>query len=273
MWVASNGRDVTGLFVADVRAPGAVQRIARRNGLDANAPLGGDSTLFAQVNYRGPYEVRSDLYRGVGKREEQLTHGARLSQPDARRDGAVVAVQLGAAATRLVRVSADGRVTPLRTAHTWADPRWSPDGTRLVAVQLLPTGEQRVVVMDTLGAVQQIVSGARAVFSSPSFTPDGRRLVWSSDRSGTMQLETAPVAAPGAPADTLRWREERDDVRTASRVTSGVYRPTVSPDGRLVAALHYRVDGYVVSVAPLDTTGPVARNTWYPRRERGARAG
>ncbi|HSC97657.1 MAG TPA: hypothetical protein VLI21_02045, partial [Casimicrobiaceae bacterium] len=267
IWVASNGRDVTGLFVANVNNPESVQRIARRNGLDVNASLGGDTTLFAQVDYSGPYEVRSDLYRAVGDDEQRLTHNARLSQPDARhRDGAIVAVQLDAATTRLVRVDGRGTVTPIRVTNMWADPRWSPDGTRIVAIELLKTGEQRVVVMDTLGTVQQIVSGGRAVFSSPSFTPDGRRLVWASDRSGSMQIETAPVAAAGAPLDTLRWRDERNEVRTASQVTSGVYRPSVSPDGRMVAALRYRVNGYVVSIAPLDTTGPVARNTWYPRQ-------
>ncbi|MBL0170635.1 MAG: PD40 domain-containing protein [Gemmatimonadaceae bacterium] len=266
VWTASNGRDVTGLFVADVRAPGKVSRVARRNGLDVNAPTGrGDSTVFAQIDYRNPYELRSDLYRGTGSHERRLTNGARLVQPDVRRDGAIVAIQLAAAATHLVRVDSAGRVRTLRTEHTWADPRWSPDGSRMVAVQFLPTGEERIVVMDSLGHTQQIVTGARAVFASPSFTPDARRLVWSSDRSGRMQLETAPVAAATAPLDTLRWREEREEVRVASAVTTGVYQPSVSPDGRLVAALRYRENGFVVSVAPLDTMGAMARNLWYPR--------
>ena len=266
VWVASNGRAVTGLFTADVRRPGVVRREARRNGLDVNAPMaGGDSTVFAQLEYRDAYVVRSDLYVGVGDHERAITHDARLVQPDVRRDGAIVAVQLHAAAAHLVRVARDGRVTPLRTEHTWADPRWSPDGTRLAAVQLLPTGEARIVVMDSVGAVQQIVTGGRAVFASPSFTPDGGRLVWSSDRSGIVQLETAPVARASAEVDTTHWREERAAVRQASRVTTGVYAPTVSPDGSRVAALRYRGDGYVVSVAPLDTNGPMARNTWYPR--------
>ncbi len=264
MWTASNGRDVTGLFVADVRTPGVVQRVARRNSLDVNAPTGDAGTVFAQIEYRNPYEVRSDLYRGTGSQARRITTDARLVQPDVRRDGGIVAIQLAAAASRLVRVDSAGRVSIVRGEHTWADPRWSPDGTRLVAVQFLPTGEERIVVMDSLGAVQQIVSGARAAFASPSFTPDGRRLVWSSDRSGRMQLETAPVASASAPVDSMRWREERADVRVASRVTTGVYQPSVSPDGRMVAALHYRMSGFVVSVTTLDTTGVVARNTWYP---------
>ena len=264
MWVANNGRELTGVFVADVRTPDVVQRVARRNGLDVNVPTGrGDSTVFAQIDYRNPYEVRSDLYRGAGRGERRITNGARLVQPDVRRDGAVVAIQLATATTRLVRVDPTGRVSLLNSEHIWSDPRWSPDGTRLVAVQFLPTGEERIVVMDSLGTVQQIVAGARAVFSSPSFTPDGGRLVWSSDRSGSMQLETSLVASATATLDTARWREERDDVRVASHVSTGIYQPSVSPDGRLVAALRYRASGFVVSVAALDTTGATARNRWY----------
>lgn len=271
IWVASNGRDVTGLFTADVRRESPLAtRVARRNGLDVNAPLGADRTVFAQIDYQNPYELRSDLYIGSGDDERRLTYGARLTQPDVRADGAIVAVQLKAAGAQLVRVDTLGAVTVLQPSNSWADPRWSRDGSRIVAVEFLPTGEQRVVVMDALGAVQQIVSGTRAVMASPSFTPDGGRLVWSSDRSGRMQLETAPVLPASSAPDTVSWRAERVGqraaVRAASNVSSGVYAPTVSPDGMQVAALVYREDGFVVSVAPLDTTGPLVENRWYAAR-------
>ncbi len=275
VWSASTGREVTGMYVGSVATPGITTRVAWRNSLDANVPAlddatGAQSVVFAQFERLDPYVVRSDLYRGTGTREARLTHGARLTQPDVRRDGAIVAVQLDAAASRLVRVSADGTtiipVTRDAPGHLWAEPRWSPDGGLIAAVQLLPTGEQRVVVLDTTGALRLAVAGARSVFASPSFTPDGARLVWSSDRSGRMQLETAPIAlALGTAAvDTLGWRTERADVRVMSAVSTGVYEPTVSPDGQLVAALVTRVDGSRVAWTPLDTTGPMARSTWYP---------
>ena len=276
-WSASNGREVTGLYIAPADRTGADEprRIAWRNTLDVNVPVPGDANgtmVFAQSERMDPYVVRSDLYRSRRAdrgRETRLTKGARLSQPDVRADGSIVAVQLGADRTRLVRVSATGEsivpITPDVASERWAEPRWSPDGQRIAAVQLLPTGEQRVVVMDVSGDLQLAVAGARGVFASPSFTPDGQRLVWVSDRSGRSQLETAPIAALGAPIDTIRWREERDDVRVASSVSSGVFDPTVSPDGSRVAALFYRADGYHVSWAPLDTAGAIARSAWYPR--------
>ncbi len=275
-WSASNGREVTGLFIAPAaQTPAAApRRLAWRNTLDVNAPIPGDTSgamVFAQSERIDPYVVRSDLYRSRGTDrdgETQLTKGARLTQPDVRADGGIVAVQLGADRTRLVRVSATGEsvvpITPDVSWERWAEPRWSPDGQRIAAVQLLPTGEQRVVVMDVSGDLQIAVAGARGVFASPSFTPDGKRLVWVSDRSGRSQLETAPIAAIGTPVDTTRWREERNDVRVVSSVSSGVYDPTVSPDGTRVAALFYRADGYHVSWAPLDTAGAIAHATWYP---------
>jgi hypothetical protein len=272
-WTASNGREVTGLFRAVVRDgrldPASVVRVAWRNSLDVPATTGADGAVFAQLDFADPYVLRSDLHVRRGGVESRLTSGARLLQPDGRADGAIVAVQAVPGGTRLVRVSPDGGAVSALTepgdGSGWAEPRWSPDGTRIAAVQLLRDGVQRVAVLDSAGAVREVVAGGLGVFASPSFTPDGTRLVWASDRSGRMQLETAPLrsARGGADApDTIAWRT-RDDARQASDVATGVFQPSVSPDGRQVAALLFRSDGFHVAVAPLDTAGPAVRATWY----------
>ncbi|HEY0930252.1 MAG TPA: hypothetical protein VGE27_10075, partial [Gemmatimonas sp.] len=276
VWSANNGREVTGMYTAPARSGAEPDRVAWRNSLDVNVvnvAQGGD-VIFAQRDRRDPYITRSDLYRRdrVTGDETRITHGARLTMPDVRRDGAVVAVQLGADISQVVRVSRDGRVTALTTPHDgerWAEPRWSPDGAFIAAVQLLATGEQRVVVLDSTGALRVAVTGARGVFESPSFTPDGRRLVWSSDRSGRMQIETAPLRTDVI--DTLQWREERAHITQASQVSTGVYEPSVSPDGRQVAALLFGSNGNYVVTAPLDTAGPMARGQWYARTNPVAR--
>jgi hypothetical protein len=278
LWAASTGREVPGLYEASIGDPRSVRRVARRNGLDANIPLGGDSTLFGQVDFVDPYSVRSDLYEGQGTEQRAITRGARLTQPDVRNDGAIVAVQLQAEASRIVRVGRDGRITPLTGRAglprvLWAEPRWSPDGRFIAAVELLPNGDQRVMVLDSTGAVVRAVAGGRAVFASPAWAPGGDRLLWTSDRSGRMQLETTAFDPSGAVTpDTAGWRDERNEVRVASNVTTGVYQPSISPDGRQVLALLYRVDGFHVAVAPLDTAGAMARGGWYARAEESAAA-
>lgn len=267
LWSASTGREVTGLYIAPLDGAVRPRRVAWRNGLDVNVPLDSSAqrVVFAQYERLDPYITRSDLYVRNGTRETRLTRGARLTMPDVRADGSIVAVQLAANASRLVRVSATGdAITPLTrevAGERWAEPRWSPNGEEIAAVQLLPTGEQRVVVLSVFGDVRRIVTGARAVFAHPSFTPDGARLVWSSDRSGRMQLETARIGGADA-VDTLSWRHARG-VTQASRVSTAVYEPSVSPDGRRVAGLVQRGDGYHVAWAPLDTLGAPVRSDWY----------
>ena len=267
VWSASTGREVTGMYAAPV-AGGNARRVAWRNALDVNVPRDSslDAMVFAQLERRDPYVLRSDLYARSSEGERRLTVGARLTQPDVRRDGRIVAVQYAANATRLVRVSATGHdvVALSRDAagERWAEPRWSPSGREIAAVQLLPNGVQRVVVLDEAGLLQRVITGARGVFASPSWTPDGARLVWASDRSGRMQLETA-ARGDSTVVDTVAWRAPGNAVRQASRVATAVYEPSVSPDGRMVAALVQRGDGFHVSVAPLDTAGAVVENGWY----------
>lgn len=280
VWSASNGREVMGMYVAPV-TPGATgqglsRRVAWRNALDVNVPLDSslDTLVFAQLERTDAYITRSDLYRRNGEREVRLTRGARLVQPDVRHDGSIVAVQLGAAMSRLVRVSADGEAittfTADRRGERWAEPRWSPDGSELVAVQLLPTGVQRVVVLDVTGQLRRVIFGKRGVASSPSYTPDGKRLVWASDVSGSMQLYTSPRGEV-AEIDTVSWKTDATLVTQASRVSTAVYEPSVSPNGRDVVALVQRGDGFHVAIAPLDTTGPQIRYTWYTDSTRGGR--
>jgi hypothetical protein len=271
LWSASNGREVSGVYVHDLRT-GHTRREAWRNSLDVQAPQLGQAngrTVFAQLERRDPYVLHSDLYERVNGRDRRLTVGARLSAPDVRADGHIVAVQVMPGSTRLVRVAPDGHgVAPLtvtRSGEQWAEPRWSPDGHFVAAVQWVAPGLRRVVVLDTLGQLRHVVAGGRAVFAAPAFAPSGRRLLWTSDRSGRMQIETAPLPAfaAGETGDTLSWRGAPPDVRVMRTGPEAVYEASVSPDGTRVVALLQRAQGFVVATTALDTTGPVAQDTWY----------
>lgn len=272
-WSASTGRSVTGLFVASVSANSVPRRVARRNSIDVNVLM--DSTMvFAQSEFVDSYTVRSDLHlrNWITGAESRLTHGARLVMPDARQDGTIVAVQLGANTSRLVTVRPDGKVNALRSDRShnasdqWSDPRWSPDGTHIAAIQHLRSGEQRVVLLDSNGTALGVVASGTAVFESPSFTPDGRRLVWSSDRSGRMQVETAALLYSDRLQDNNLVGNRTDTSYGAENIIGGlttrigydvhaIHDPSVSPDGRMVAALLLKSNGYHVAVTELDTAG------------------
>jgi WD40-like Beta Propeller Repeat len=241
LYAANTEKDVPGLYRVDLA--GAKRRLDRRNDATENAPVGERAVVYDQSDFTSPYDLRSDLYRN----DQRLTHGARLSFPDVRPtgDSAIVAMQAIPAATRLVLVSADGRrITPLTRGSPdtqWTEPRWSPDGRHIAAVRWMRGGYTDVVVLDTTGAVVRVITHSRSVESSPTWTPDGRRILFTSDRTGHTELYQSTLA------DSMLVR--------LGGSGAAVYYPAVSPEGRMLAVSAYRGDGYHIAVAPLDTNG------------------
>jgi hypothetical protein len=253
---ASTGRETPGAYL--IARDGSVRRIGRRVGGGANTPLADGGFLVAQLEFDGPYRVRSDLYVERAHGSTQLTHNARLSQPDARGDGEIVAVRTVAGSTHLARVARDGsRIWPLVPASLdtqWAEPRWSPKGDRIVAVRSPRGALSEIVVLDTLGDVEHVLAReSNSVSASPSWTPDGLRVVYSSDRTGRRELyavDVPPRDAPVSLGDTMAGGRRISDAATA------IEFPDAGPEGAAamateVAAVHLEANGFVVGIAPL----------------------
>jgi len=241
----NDGQDVSGLYRARVRDAGiTLERLSRRNSLDANAVGADGSITWGQLDFEDPFVVRSRLWRTDAEgREAPLSGTTRVLLPDVRTDGEVVAVRAVAGTTELVRVGRDGAVRPFVSAtldSAYTEPRWSADGTRVVAIRAVRGGVQQVVLIDTTGRVTDVVSSARGIASVPTFTPDGARVVWAGDRTGSLQLEVAD-ARDGAGAE----------VRTLTHSLTGLSAPSVSPSGDRVAALEYTLEGVQLVVLPM----------------------
>lgn len=231
VYAASTGREVPGAYT--VTTDGTVRRIARRNGLDPNVPLADGGLLFSQPEFVSPYVIRSDLYIQRGDDVRRLTKGARLAYPDARADGEIVAMRAGGGTVQLARVSRAGNVASLTTAHPdtqWSSPRWSPDGTRIVAIRWTRGGVSEVVVLDTLGRVQGVLARERAVLGTPEWTRDGLAVMYSSDRDGASNLYVVPGS------------RQVSDARTA------IVEPAVAPGSDTIAASYFRADGYHIGI-------------------------
>ena len=226
----------------EVRMSGREKKLGRRNGESPNVKMPDGSVLFSQPDFTGPYNIRNDLFVERNGKQTRLTTGARLTTPDVRSDGEIVAVQDQPATTRLVRVTSDGKtitaITPTSLDVQWSDPRWSPDGSRIVAVRQ-SRGRSEIVILDANGRVIDAFGATRAINSSPSWSPDGRRVYFSSERSGLAQIYVADVTTFGP------------TISRVSDAATGLFAPEASPDQSVLATLLFKADGYHVGVAPL----------------------
>ena len=237
VFAGNDGRETPGAY--EVSADGTVRRIGRRVGAEPNVPLADGSLLTSQLEFTGPFEIRSDLYVQRGRRLHRLTHGQRLATPDARADGEIVAVAGDPGTTVIARVSRDGRrVQPLVMASLdtqWAEPRWSPDGRAIAAIRLVHGGRSQVVILDTLGAVRRVVADEQgSVSASPSWGRDGTTLWFTSDRSGTSEVYVASIPADdSAPATLTR----------ASNAVTALSDPEPAAAGGRIAAVRLGAAG------------------------------
>ncbi|MEO8910362.1 MAG: hypothetical protein ABI408_09055 [Gemmatimonadaceae bacterium] len=247
IYAGANGREMPAAY--EVSLSGRETRLGRRNGVDPNVRLGDGSILFTQPDYLDPYHLRQDLYVQRGEEQIQLTRGARLSAIDARPDGEIVAVQDVPASTRLVRLSsAGGPVRPITASSIdtqWMDPRWSPDGMRIVALEQT-LGVSRLVVLDANGIALTTFGASRSIISQPSWSRDGRRIYFSSERNGMPQIYVADISA--RPVTLARLTD----------AATGVFTPEESPDGTRLAATLFLADGDHIGV------GPIPLGTPYP---------
>ena len=252
LFTKASGREVPGVYMAD-KAGGAV-RLSRRNTVDANVPHPGGGVLFAQLEFLDPYHIRSDLYRERNGETRRLTRNARLTEPDVRADGWIVAVRGVPGTNQLVMVDPDGRsireLTSASADTQWAAPRWSLDGVKLAAVRWTRGAYADIVVLDTSGALLHRITNDRALDAAPSWLPTADGIVFTSDRDGSTALYVAEV---GDGANGVA------SIRRLSAIALGLDHPAVSPDGQTIAATSYREGGWDLGVARFEPSdAPIA---------------
>ncbi len=248
-WLAhtqADGRSDTQIRLIDL-ATGESRSLARTNGLGVLSWLSDGRVLLSQIEYDDPYRLYSDLWIfDPAGGETRVTEGARLTQPSAAPDGGAWAIQEGDGTNTIVRVDlTDGSVTPLLPPGLeihWAYPRPSPDGRWLVATRWEPNAELDVVILDArTGMVVDVVTSDRALDTTPSWTPDGRGIVWASDRSGILNILSTEVDPNTGQASVPR-------VVTNLR-TGGAY-PVVDPAGEWVYFAGYHSEGWDIERVP-----------------------
>lgn len=127
------------------------------------------------------------------------------------------------------------------------DPAWSRNGS-LIAFTALDagTGEARMCAMNPDGSHRRTVLSSRSsLFSGPSWSPDGRRLLYAE----------ASRNAQGATEETL-WKLRVTRLDGGRGTPAGVgYCPDWSPDGRRILFTAGGVSGASTALYVLDTPG------------------
>ncbi|MBB4639709.1 PD40 domain-containing protein [Longimicrobium terrae] len=235
-FAASTGRDEPSTRTID--RDGREQILAPRTSV---GPLSwrrdGSSLITSQLDQVDPYRMYSDLYAVRRGDVDRLTRSARIAEPDVGPDGRIVVIQGGADTTVVVITDAEGRnarsITPGDIDTRWSAPRWSPDGSRIAVARIRTGGWYDVVVIDTAGRMVRELTADRALDMNPAWSPDGRYVLFSSDRTGIPNLYAYDLAD--------------GRLLQVSNVLSGAFQPDVSPDGRWIAFSLYRADGYHVA--------------------------
>lgn len=220
--------------------------------------------ITADVDFVDRFRAFSDL-RTIGYDERQLTRGARLQDPDISRAGRIVAVQNEDGTNRLVLVDPDTKEMRPLTEYDpdvhWASPRLSPAGDRIAAARWRTGGAYDIVVIDTLGTLGASldITDGFGINAAPAWSPDGRWLLFSSDRTGVPNIYAADVAALTRAAAT--GGSGPPSLLQVTNVLTGAFQPDVSPDGRWIAYAAYQHDGFHIERMPFDpdrwrTPGP-----------------
>ena len=245
-YTRSDGRSDTQIRVAGLDGS-RDRKLARVNGVADFSWLPGGRLLVAQREYSDSYHWNGDLYvvdgHGTARR---ITAGARLDQPSLLPDGSgAVAVQEGEGTNRLVRVDlSDGSVSPLVPFHPevhWAHPAVSPDGRWIAVTRWTPGAMTDIVILDLAGRRRSSITHDRAMDLTPTWSPDGRCLLWASDRSGISNL----LAVCLDPSTGVYG-----PVRQVTNVLTGALHPAISPGGEWIYFSGYHVDGWEIERIP-----------------------
>lgn len=242
-----------------VASGGRVERLATRYG-GTQSSVGREAVYFDQLEFVQSVGLVSDLYRldRATGRVTRLTHNARLSEPDLSPDGRrLAAIRTGEGHRSLVILDREalerGGASAARAIdealvvggpdEVMANPRWSRDGLRIAVESRERHGPSSIVLVHPDDpARREVIAESNGRNVTPSWTPDGRTIVFASDRDGgAFNVYCVPLDADG---------RSRGTAQQVTHLAGGARSPDVSPDGRTLALIGYTTKGHDVFTLP-----------------------
>ena len=189
------------------------------------------------------YDLKSD-------REVRVTNDVRGRDPDPSADGnklLFVTNRLGQTRLALLDLSShrDLPAGPRDITYLteegvvqYETPRWSPDGSRIAVSVWQPGGYKDVWILDANGNKLEEATHDRANDGAPAWSPDGRYLYFTSDRTGIFNI--------------FAYEVETKKLYQVTNVLGGAFSPRPSPDNRNLVFTGYSAKGYDVHAVAVD---------------------
>jgi hypothetical protein len=216
---------------------------------------GSDAMVFEQTNIHDFRYRWSELYlwrppapgalevRQNPQDLEALTVGLRARDPHPAPDGrSVVFVRNDTAQSRLAFVDLHTRVVtevaPFERLQQIYNPRFAPDGRRVAFSAHREGGYRDIYVYDRETGKTERITADRHLDGTPAWSPDGRWLLFSSDRDEIFNI----YAHDG----------ETGRIRQVTNVLGGAFDPLISHDGTRMVYVGFSAIGYDLWVMKFD---------------------
>jgi Tol biopolymer transport system component len=246
-WIAYSSSSLTRFPCIRLMRPDGSEdhELARRNsGSSLSWTPDGRGIVFDEIEIFRLFATYSDL-RVVDVASgavTPLTHGLRARDPDVGPDGRIVFVRQTSEGSELALMGPDGSgLTTLvepRAGFEWSGPCWRSDGGAIAASRLAPGGWLDIVVVDPKSGAVEEVTHDRAKDVEPSWTRDGRFLLFRSDRDGV--------------SNVYAFRFEDRALLRVTNLLGGAFAPDVGQSGEKLVFAGYGSRGYDIQSMPFD---------------------
>jgi Tol biopolymer transport system component len=255
-YLVANGDEFPGIYVMNADGSGD------RKLIDNVFPMNSGDNLTWSPDSARLYYTKAEVQRNTDyyddlyyydlkkKQEIRITNMLRARDPFPAPDGKrLVFVMNRMGRTRLATADiSDARSLPVQPSkvtfltdesqNQYAAPRFSPDGAKIAVSLQQPGGFRDIWILDNQGKKVDEVSHDRAVEGAPAWSPDGKYLYFSSDRTGVFNL--------------YAYELETKKLFQITNVFGGAFTPSPSPDGKTLAFSSYRATGYDIHTMNLD---------------------